>query len=93
MNIKPIGQNVFIKEIQQTTFQGTIIIDPATRHKLMYGKVIACGDGKKIKCGLRPMELKPGDEVLFARHSRNVWDMPDGEYLTVREDDIIGVID
>ncbi len=96
--MQPLGQNIIIREIPPETVGEDIkfYLPADTYYKVMVGEVIAVGPGKVLKNGEhRPPEVKKGDKVAFHRGSRNVWqDLPglEGEYLTVLEDDILGIL-
>ncbi len=96
--MQPLGQNIIIREIPQETIgeQIKFYLPQETYTKVMVGEVIAVGPGKKLDNGdHRDPEVRKGDIVAFHRGSRNVWDeLPglEGEYLTVLEDDILGIL-
>jgi chaperonin GroES len=95
MKIRPLYDRIVVKRIeeQETTRHGIVIPDSA-KEKPQEGEVIAVGRGKRLEDGtLVPVDVKVGDRVLFARYSGSDTKVGDTEYLIVREDDILGVLD
>jgi chaperonin GroES len=95
MKIRPLGDRVIVKrmEAETKTASGIIIPDAATE-KPDQGEIVAVGNGKMGDDGkLLPMNVKVGDRVLFGKYSGQAFKMDGQELLTMREDDIIGVIE
>ena len=95
MNIRPLHDRVIVKRVQQekTSPRGIVIPDSATE-KPIQGEVIAVGNGKLLDSGeLRKLDLKKGDRVLFGKYSGTEVKVGGDEYLVMREDDIMGVIE
>jgi chaperonin GroES len=95
MKIRPLHDRVIVKrmEAETKTASGIIIPDAATE-KPDQGEIVAVGNGKMGDDGkLQPMNVKVGDRVLFGKYSGQVFKMDGQELLTMREDDIIGVIE
>ena len=95
MNITPLYDRVVLKrtEAAETVKSGIIIPDTA-KEKPIEGKVIAVGKGKVADDGkLIKMEVKVGDKVLFSKYGGNEVKIDDQEYLIMREDDILGIIE
>ncbi len=95
MKIRPLHDRVIVKrmEAETKTASGIIIPDAATE-KPDQGEIIAVGNGKIGDDGkVRPMNVKVGDKVLFGKYSGQAFKMDGVEYLQMREDDIIGVIE
>jgi len=95
MKIRPLQDRVIIKRMEEErTSSGGIVIPDSAAEKPIKGKVIAVGPGKILDNGeRRPVDLKVGDTVLFGKYSGTEVKMNDEEYLVMREDDIMGVID
>ena len=95
MKIRPLHDRVIVKrqEEERKTASGIVIPDAATE-KPDLGEVVAVGNGKIGDDGkVRPMNVKVGDKVLFGKYSGQSFKMEGQEFLTMREDDIIGVVE
>jgi chaperonin GroES len=94
MKIRPLHDRVVIKrkEEEKVSAGGIVIPDSATE-KPMLGEVISVGKGKVSESGiLHPLDVKAGDEVLFGKYSGNEIKIDGEEFLVMREDDIMGVM-
>jgi chaperonin GroES len=95
MSIRPLHDRVIIKRMEEErkTAGGIVIPDSATE-KPVRGKVIAVGNGKIMENGnIRPLEVKPGDVVMFGKYSGTEVKIDGEELLVMREEDIMGVIE
>lgn len=95
MNIRPLHDRVVIRRLEEerTTAGGIVIPDTATE-KPIQGEVIAVGKGKILDNGeQRPLDVKVGDRVLFGKYSGTEVKLDGKEFLVMREDDIMGVIE
>ncbi|HEX7294885.1 MAG TPA: co-chaperone GroES [Pyrinomonadaceae bacterium] len=92
-SIRPLHDRVLIRRIdEQEQVRGGIIIPDTAKEKPQQGEVIAAGDGKINENGTRrPLDVKPGDRVLFGKYSGSEVKIDDQEYLIMREDEILGV--
>ena len=95
MKIRPLQDRIFGKRLEEETkTKGGIIIPDTAKEKPIEGKVIAVGKGKVADDGkLIKMEVKVGDKVLFSKYGGNEVKIDDQEYLIMREDDILGIIE
>ena len=95
MNIRPLHDRVIVKRVEEEkTSQGGIIIPDSATEKPVEGEVIAVGNGKLLDNGeLRALDLKKGDKVLFGKYSGTEVKVSGDDYLVLREDDIMGVIE
>jgi chaperonin GroES len=94
MKLKPLHDRVLIRRIEGTekTKSGIIIPDTA-KEKPQEGEVIAVGSGKRDDQGkVHALEVKKGDRVLFGKYSGNEVKIEGEEYVILREDEILGVI-
>jgi len=74
--------------------KGGIIIPDTAKEKPQQGKVIAVGTGKISEDGKRlPLEVKEGDKILFGKYAGTEVKIGDEEYLIMREDDVLGIIE
>ena len=93
--IRPLHDRVIIKRIEEgEQIRGGIIIPDSAKEKPQEGEVIAAGNGKVLDNGTRvPLEVKQGDRVLFGKYSGSDVKLDGEEYLIMREDEILGIID
>ena len=95
MKIKPLQDRVVVERIEalQKSAGGLFIPDSA-KEKPQEGKVVAAGKGKRKEDGsLVPLDVKPGDRVLFSKYAGNDITMDGKEYIIMREEDILGIVD
>ena len=95
MNIRPLYDRIVVKRIeeQETTRSGIIIPDTA-KEKPQEGEVMAIGKGKRLDDGtMVALDVKTGDRILFGKYSGNEIQLDGAEYIIMREDDVLGVID
>lgn len=95
MKLRPLQDRILVQRVEEeTTTKGGIIIPDTAKEKPAEGKVIAVGNGKLGDDGKRiPLETKAGDRILFGKYSGTEVKIEGEEYLIMREDDILGVID
>ena len=95
MNIRPLYDRIVVKRIeeQETTRHGIIIPDSA-KEKPQEGEVLAVGHGKRLEDGkLVALDVKVGDRVLFGKYSGSDTKLEGTEYIMMREDDVLCVLD
>ncbi|MDD2720718.1 MAG: co-chaperone GroES [Gallionella sp.] len=94
MNIRPLSDRVIVKRMEEDVKTASGIVLPgAAAEKPDTGEVVAVGNGKVNSDGkLQAMSVKAGDKVLFGKYSGQTFKLDGQEYLTMREDDIIGII-
>jgi chaperonin GroES len=96
MQIKPISDHILIEPIkeEEKTKSGILLPETADREKPEQGKVIAVGSGKKNDDGkVIPLEVKPGQKVLFTKYGPNEIKVNDKEYLIAKEEDILAILE
>jgi chaperonin GroES len=95
MKTRPLQDRVLVKRLEQEEkTKGGIIIPDTAKEKPIEGKVIAVGAGKVGDDGKqRPLDVKPGDRVLFGKYSGTEVKIDGEEALILREEDILGVIE
>lgn len=95
MNIRPLHDRIIVERLEEETKTAAGIIIPDTaKEKPQQGKIIAVGKGKVTEDGkLLPMDVKVGDRVLFGKYAGTDIKIEGKEYLMMREDDILGVIE
>jgi chaperonin GroES len=95
MSIKPLGDRVLVEPLEaEEVKKGGIIIPDTAKEKPQEGKVIAVGTGKRDDSGkLIPFEVKKGDRVLISKYGGTEVKINEKNYLIMREEDILGVIE
>jgi chaperonin GroES len=95
MAYRPLHDKVIIQRLEeQEKSVGGIIIPDTAKEKPQQGKVIAAGTGILTKDGkIIPLQVKPGDRVLFSKYGGTEVKFGDEDYLVMREDDILGIIE
>lgn len=96
MSLRPLHDRILVErldESESTSSQGIIIPDSA-KEKPQQGKVVAVGNGKKKDDGtVVALDVKAGDTILFGKYSGNDVKVDDNEYLIMREDEVLAVIE
>lgn len=95
MTVRPLHDRILIKRIEEKeTIKGGIIIPDTAKEKPQEGEVIAVGNGKKTEEGkLIPLDVKAGDRILFGKYSGTEIKIEEQEYLILREDEVLGVLE
>ena len=95
MNIKPLHDRIIIQRLEEGEQKvGGIIIPDTAKEKPQQGKVIAAGTGKVKDDGTRQRpDVKAGDLILFGKYSGQEIKLDGDEYLIMREDEVLAVID
>ena len=95
MKLRPLQDRILVQRVEEETkTKGGIIIPDTAKEKPAEGKIVSVGNGKIGEDGKRvPLELKKGDQVLFGKYAGTEVKIEGEEYLIMREDDILGVIE
>ena len=95
MKIRPLHDRILVKRVEeQETVRGGIIIPDSAKEKPQEGKVVAVGNGKVADDGKRiPLDVKAGDKILFGKYSGSEVKIEDDEYLILREEDVLAILD
>jgi chaperonin GroES len=95
MKIRPLNDRVLVQRMEEETkTKGGIIIPDTAKEKPAEGKIIAAGNGRLGDDGKRiPLEVKKGNRVLFSKYGGTEVKVDGEEYLIMREDDILGIIE
>ncbi len=95
MKVRPLHDRILIKRIEEKeTIKGGIIIPDSAKEKPQEGEVIAVGKGKKTEDGkVIPLDVQAGDRILFGKYSGTEIKIDDQEYLIVREEEVLGVLE
>ena len=95
MNIRPLYDRIVVKRIEeQETARNGIVIPDSTKEKPQQGEVMAVGKGKRLDDGkMVTLDVKVGARILFGKYSGNEIKLDGLEYIIMREDDVLGVLD
>jgi chaperonin GroES len=95
MNVRPLHDRVILQRLEEDEQRiGGIIIPDSAKEKPQHGKVIAVGKGKQEKDGkVTPLDVKAGDTVLFGKYAGQEIKVDGQEYLIMREEEILGVVE
>jgi chaperonin GroES len=92
---RPLHDRLLVKRMEEEEERrGGIIIPDTAKEKPQQGKVMAVGTGKVTEEGKKlPLEVKAGDRILFGKYSGSEVKIDDEEYLILREEDVLGILD
>jgi chaperonin GroES len=95
MNVRPLHDRLIVQRIEEGEQKiGGIIIPDTAKEKPQQGKIIAAGKGKIEKDGkVTPLDVKAGDTILFGKYAGQEIKIDGNEYLIMREEEILGVIE
>ena len=95
MKLRPLQDRIIVKRLEEESkTAGGIFIPETAKEKPQRGEVIAVGNGKKTEDGkVLPIDVKAGDKVLFGKYAGTEIKIEGEEYLIMREDDILGIIE
>lgn len=94
VKIQPLGDRVLVKPQEaKETKRGGIIIPDSAKEKPQEGLIVATGKGKTTEDGkVLPMDVKPGDKILYGKYSGSEIKLDDEDYLIMHQDDILGIL-
>ena len=95
MNVRPLHDRIIVRRLEEGEQRiGGIIIPDSAKEKPQQGKVIAAGNGKVKDDGKRiALDVKSGDLILFGKYSGQEIKLDGEEYLIMREDEVLGVVE
>ena len=96
MKIKPIKDNIVVKRIEESDEKnvGSIIIPDTAKEKPMTAEVIAIGTGRTLKDGKKvALDVKVGERVLIGKYSGSEVKLDGTEYLILKEDEVLGIVE
>lgn len=95
MKIKPLHDRILVRRLEEDTKSaGGIIIPDNAKEKPVQGEVVAIGNGKVLDNGqVRAVAVKAGDKILFGKYSGTEVKLDGTEYLVMREDDVMAVLE
>jgi chaperonin GroES len=95
MKVRPLHDRILVERIEEGEVKkGGIIIPDTAKEKPQEGKVVAAGNGKVTEEGKRiPLDVKTGDRILFGKYSGSEVKIEDKEYLILREEDVLAILE
>ncbi|MBT8328313.1 MAG: co-chaperone GroES [Desulfofustis sp.] len=95
MNIRPLNDRLLVQRLEEEeTTAGGIIIPDSAKEKPAQGKVVAVGPGKVNDAGERvELQVKAGDVILFSKYGGTDVKLDGEDYLIMREDDVLGIVE
>lgn len=92
---RPLGDRicVTVDNLESKSPGGIVIPDTVDKEKSMEGRVVSIGEGKKHEGKHYPLQVKVGDKVLFGKYAGTTIKLDNIEYLVMREEDVMGVIE
>jgi chaperonin GroES len=95
LKLRPLYDRLVVKRLEEDDkSSGGIIIPDSAKEKPQKGEVVAAGNGKKTDEGKTiPLDVKAGDLILFGKYSGNEIKMGSDEYLILREDEVLAILD
>jgi chaperonin GroES len=94
MQITPLGDRILVKPLEaEEKTKGGIILPDTAKEKPQEGRVVAVGKGKVLEDGkVQPLEVKPGDKILYGQYSGTEIKLEDDEHLIIKEEDVLAII-
>ncbi len=94
MKIRPLRDRIIVRRLEEVTkTKGGIIIPDSAQEKPQEAEVVAVGSGKILEDGRKiPLEVKPGDRILFGKYSGNEVNVDGEELLMMKEEDVLGIM-
>ena len=96
MKIRPLYDRIVVKRVEndQEKTQGGLYIPDTAKEKPQEGEVVAVGKGKRLEDGkVIPLDVQAGDRILFGKYSGSDIKLDGQEYLIMREDEVLGILD
>ena len=95
MKVRPLHDRILVERLEEKEVKrGGIIIPDTAKEKPQEGKVIAVGNGKVGDDGKKiPLDVKAGDKILFGKYSGSEVKIDDKEYLILREEDVLAILE
>ncbi|MBS1874400.1 MAG: co-chaperone GroES [Acidobacteria bacterium] len=95
MNVRPLYDRIVVKRLEeQETKIGGLYIPDTAKEKPQEGEVVAVGKGKRLDDGtVSALDVKPGDRILFGKYSGSEIKLDGNEYLIMREDEVLGILE
>ncbi len=93
MNLKPLGDRVVVEHVEQSDRSaGGVFLPDTAKEKPQEGRVLAVGTGRTLDNGTKlPMDVKPGDKIIYSKYSGSEIKVDGKEYLIISEKDVLAV--
>jgi len=94
MQITPLGDRILVKPLEaEEKTKGGIILPDTAKEKPQEGKVVAVGKGRVLEDGkVQPLEVKPGDRILYGKYSGTEIKLDGEEHLIIKEEDVLAIV-
>jgi chaperonin GroES len=94
VNLKPLGDRVVVEHVEQSEkTAGGVFLPDTAKEKPQEGRVLAVGTGRTLDNGTKlPMDVKPGDKIIYSKYSGSEIKLEGKEYLIISEKDVLAVI-
>ena len=95
MKLRPLYDRVVVKRVEEeSAMQGGLYIPDSAKEKPQQGEVMAVGQGKRLEDGtIAALDVAVGDRILFGKYSGSEFTLENQEYMIMREDEILGILD
>jgi chaperonin GroES len=96
MNIRPLYDRIVVKRLDNEAEKtsGGLFIPDSAKEKPQEGEVMSVGKGKRLEDGkVVPLDVQPGDKILFGKYSGSEIKLDGEEFLIMREDEVLGILD
>ena len=95
MHIRPLYDRIVVKRIEEKETQvGGLFIPDSAKEKPQEGEVVSVGKGKRLEDGkIVPLDVQPGDRILFGKYSGSEIKLDGEELMIMREDEVLGILD
>ena len=95
MKIRPLYDRIVVKRVEEKEqMHGGLYIPDTAKEKPQEGEVVSVGKGKRLEDGkVVPLDVQVGDHILFGKYSGSDIKLDDNEYLIMREDEVLGILD
>jgi chaperonin GroES len=94
MKVRPLHDRILVERVEEEEVRGGIIIPDTAKEKPQKGKIVAVGNGKVSEDGKKiPLDVKAGDRILFGKYSGSEVKIDDKDYLILREEDVLAILE
>ncbi|HZT36848.1 MAG TPA: co-chaperone GroES [Bryobacteraceae bacterium] len=95
MNIRPLYDRIVVRRLEEKEQKiGGLYVPDTAKEKPQEGEVVSVGKGKRLEDGkIVPLDVKPGDRILFGKYSGNEIKIDGEELLIMREDEVLGILE
>jgi chaperonin GroES len=92
MHLRPLHDRIIVQRLEESQQTGAIVIPDSAKEKPQHGKVLAAGLGRSTDEGTRvPLDVKPGDTILFGKYAGQEVRVDGIDYLIMKEDDVLAI--